>query len=196
MTFFFKISGKFDCCLLQNISWCCWWNFMEIMICKFNNMVVLKDYPFLLAILKNIYCSALMVILFMIWMCDKKIKHTYGEPLLCWIYLLNLRINVHVLVISRHGDGSVSWNIAHGKQGFLYPIHHQVSNISRTKCQHLNILVLSCGCLCRIPWSQMLSREWRCSWSSTDRRCSNYIWVIDNCIILPTKVRLMLEILQ
>ena len=26
----------------------------------------------------------------------------------------------------------------------------------------------------------MLSREWRCSWSSADRRCSNYIWVIDN----------------
>ena len=44
------------------------------------------------------------------------------------------------------------------------------------------ILVLSCGCLCRIPWSQMLSREWRCSWSSADRRCSNYIWVIDNVI--------------
>ena len=28
----------------------------------------------------------------------------------------------------------------------------------------------------------MLSREWRCSWSSSDRRCSNYIWVIDNFI--------------
>ena len=26
----------------------------------------------------------------------------------------------------------------------------------------------------------MSSREWRCSWSSADRRCSNYIWVIDN----------------
>ena len=24
----------------------------------------------------------------------------------------------------------------------------------------------------------MFSREWRCSWSSTDSRCSNYIWVI------------------
>ena len=41
---------------------------------------------------------------------------------------------------------------------------------------------MSCGCLCRIPWSQMFSREWRCSWSSADRRCSNYIWVIDNFI--------------
>ena len=29
-------------------------------------------------------------------------------------------------------------------------------------------------------WSQVLSREWRCSWSSADRRCSNYIWVINN----------------
>ena len=28
----------------------------------------------------------------------------------------------------------------------------------------------------------MLSREWGCSWSSADRRCSNYIWVIDNFI--------------
>ena len=28
----------------------------------------------------------------------------------------------------------------------------------------------------------MLSVEWRCSWSSADRRCSNYIWVINNLI--------------
>ena len=28
----------------------------------------------------------------------------------------------------------------------------------------------------------MLSREWRYSWSSADRRCSNYIWVMDNFI--------------
>ena len=26
---------------------------------------------------------------------------------------------------------------------------------------------------------QVLSRGWRCSWSSADRRCSNYIWVIN-----------------
>ena len=45
------------------------------------------------------------------------------------------------------------------------------------------ILLLSCGRLCPIFWSQVLSREWRCSWSSADRRCSNYIWVIDNLIV-------------
>ena len=42
--------------------------------------------------------------------------------------------------------------------------------------------VSSCSCLCSIHWSQVLSWEWRCSWSSTDRQCSNYIWVINNFI--------------
>ena len=36
--------------------------------------------------------------------------------------------------------------------------------------------------LCPIYWGQVLSREWRCSCSSTDRRCCNYIWVINNFI--------------
>ena len=35
-------------------------------------------------------------------------------------------------------------------------------------------LVWSCSCLCSIHCSQVLSWEWRCSWISTDRRCSNY----------------------
>ena len=43
-------------------------------------------------------------------------------------------------------------------------------------------LVSSSSCLCPIYWSQVLSWEWRCSWSSADRRCSNYIWVINNLI--------------
>ena len=44
------------------------------------------------------------------------------------------------------------------------------------------ILISSCICLCPIYWSRMLSREWRCSWSSAERGCSNYIWVINNLI--------------
>ena len=40
----------------------------------------------------------------------------------------------------------------------------------------------SCRCLCQIYQSQVLSPEWRCRWSSTDRQCSNYIWVINNFI--------------
>ena len=31
-----------------------------------------------------------------------------------------------------------------------------------------------------------VSREWRCSWSSADRRCSNHIWVINIFIIMFT----------
>ena len=41
-------------------------------------------------------------------------------------------------------------------------------------------LVLFCNCLCAVYWSQVLSSEWRCSWSSADRQCYNYIWVISN----------------
>ena len=44
------------------------------------------------------------------------------------------------------------------------------------------ILTSSYSCRCPTHWSQVLSREWRCSWSSADRRCSNYIWVINNLI--------------
>ena len=44
------------------------------------------------------------------------------------------------------------------------------------------LLISSCSCLYLIRWSQVLSWEWRCSWSSADRRCSNYIWVINNLI--------------
>ena len=43
-------------------------------------------------------------------------------------------------------------------------------------------LLWSSSCLCALHWSQVLSRKWRCSRSSADRRCSKYIWVINNCI--------------
>ena len=39
-------------------------------------------------------------------------------------------------------------------------------------------LVSPCNCLCPFYWSQALSRKWRCSWNSADRRCSNYILVV------------------
>ena len=40
----------------------------------------------------------------------------------------------------------------------------------------------SCSCLCPVHWGRVLSREWRCSRSSTDRWCSKYIWVIHTFI--------------
>ena len=64
---------------------------------------------------------------------------------------------------------------------FSNSIYRQVSYIRCTKSQNLKdsrtVLWLS------LPtWSQMLSRQWRCSRSSADSRCSDYIWVIDNFI--------------
>ena len=42
--------------------------------------------------------------------------------------------------------------------------------------------VSSYSSLCLIHWIRALSRESRCSWSGADRRCSNYIWVINHFI--------------
>ena len=57
--------------------------------------------------------------------------------------------------------------------------YRQASTISCTEFQNLNA---SCSCPCPIHWSQVLSLEWRCSQSTTGRRCSNYIWVINSFI--------------
>ena len=58
----------------------------------------------------------------------------------------------------------------------------QTSNISSTKSSTLMFFISSFSCLCPIHYSKVLSREWRCSWSSANRRCSNYIWVMNNLI--------------
>ena len=55
----------------------------------------------------------------------------------------------------------------------LSDTHHQISNTSHTKI--LMFLNSSCSCLCPVHWSQMLIQEWKCSWSSADRRCAYYI---------------------
>ena len=58
---------------------------------------------------------------------------------------------------------------------------HQTSNIWRTKFHVLNVSrLVACSCLCLVHLSQVFSREWRCSWSSAGRRCSNYVWMINN----------------
>ena len=37
--------------------------------------------------------------------------------------------------------------------------------------------------VCPIHWSQVfLVWKWRCSWSSADRQCSDFIWVINNFV--------------
>ena len=62
-----------------------------------------------------------------------------------------------------------------------YNIYRKISNIRhqipKLKCFSSWLAVF----LSAIYWSQVLSGEWRCSWSSADRPCS-YIWVINNLI--------------
>ena len=66
---------------------------------------------------------------------------------------------------------------------WMDPIYYcKISNIRHTNPITEMIVVSSCSCPWPIHWSQVLSWEWRCSWSSADRRYSNYIWVIDNFI--------------
>ena len=60
--------------------------------------------------------------------------------------------------------------------------YRQTSNIRRTRFQNLNVSRLVLQLFCPIYWSQMSSPEWKWSWSSADRRCSNYIWAINNFI--------------
>ena len=58
----------------------------------------------------------------------------------------------------------------------------------------------SWSCLSPIHWSQILSGEWRCSWSSTDRRYSSYIWLINKAnlrdLIAATGLVILLELDQ
>ena len=58
----------------------------------------------------------------------------------------------------------------------------QTSNIRCTKSQNLNVPHLILQCLGPVHWCQVLSQEWSYSWSSVDRQCSNYIWVVNNSI--------------
>ena len=55
-------------------------------------------------------------------------------------------------------------------------------NTRPTKSPNWNVSRPASQSTLLIHWSQVLSREWRCSWSNADRRCSNYIWLINNCI--------------
>ena len=64
----------------------------------------------------------------------------------------------------------------------IFSKNRQTSKVKDFKSQNWNISRLVFSCLCPISWSPMLSRNWRCSWSRSDRRYSNYIWVINNFI--------------
>ena len=63
--------------------------------------------------------------------------------------------------------------------------YRKIFNIRRAKSQNFNnsrlVLQLSLSNQLK-PCRCTLSREWRYSWSSADRRCSNYIWVMNKSL--------------
>ena len=67
---------------------------------------------------------------------------------------------------------------------YILSTNNTVKSLSKHALNRKTLMfpVSFCRCLCTIHWRQMLSREWRCNWSSADRWYSNYIWVINNII--------------
>ena len=59
--------------------------------------------------------------------------------------------------------------------------YRKISNIRFTKSQNFNVSHLSLKLSLRNILKPSLS-EGRCSWSSANRRCSNFIWVTNNSI--------------
>ena len=65
---------------------------------------------------------------------------------------------------------------------YAHAYYRKISNISSIKSRNLNVSRLVLQLSFAIYRSQVLSRERRCRWSSADRRCSNYIRVINNFV--------------
>ena len=101
-----------------------------------------------------------------------------------WVLVVVLICSTSWLIVNCTSTNNLQCNVNHNTTSPSNKMHCTIKSLiyDAPKPNTWQILVLSCDCLCRIPWRQMLSREWRCSWSSADRRCSNYIWVIDNFI--------------
>ena len=70
----------------------------------------------------------------------------------------------------------IHWFLATNSRHIMSTVKSLINHPPNPKTQTL--LVSACSCLCAIYWSQVLNREWRCSWNSAERRCSNYIWDI------------------
>ena len=97
-------------------------------------------------------------------------KYNTGMCMILWIYCIeDSNANALNLLLSFPGP----W--------YVY-MYRKISNIICKKSQNLNDSRLVLQLFCSLHWSQVLSLEWRCSWSSANRRCSNYIWVSNNFI--------------
>ena len=83
-------------------------------------------------------------------------------------------------------QGSSSWDIdlCRARPGAVFVLHIycKISNIRCTKSPNLNVPRLVLWLSLPNPMKPGVKSRRRCSWSSAERRWSNYIWVIDNFI--------------
>ena len=91
-----------------------------------------------------------------------------------WAMVRKEWCSVHVLSAAWFAQCSSIWPPAW--------YYDQTSNISRIESQYCKISLLVLQLSLPNP-SLVLSREWRYPWSSADKRCSDYIWVINNLIV-------------
>ena len=88
----------------------------------------------------------------------------------------------HVLQWLPSGSSRLSMVWPTGHKLATWGRYRQTSNITCTKFQNLTVSHLFLQLSCPIHWSHVLSQEWRCSWSSADSQCSNYIRKMNNFI--------------
>ena len=118
--------------------------------------------------------------------CDKKINSNSEKLPLIMKYVSNVRPHIfRYLDLKKMSTEmySLLWKDYQWHDKTLSMVDYRKAFcISHTEFKNSNVSLSSCSCLCPIHWSQMLSQVWRCSWSSADRRCSNYIWEINKFI--------------
>ena len=85
----------------------------------------------------------------------------------------------YVWIQSLAGDQSQHSFVGAFDDCFTAHYYRQTSNKRGAKYQNFNVSRLVLQVFFPIHWSQMLTWEWRCSWSSSDSRSSNYILVIN-----------------
>ena len=82
---------------------------------------------------------------------------------------------------AKHMEFIQIWPVVGPQEGrFFVTIKTLIQDVPNPKTWMF--LVSSFRCFCPMHWGQVLSRKLKCSWSSTDWRCSKYIWVINKFI--------------
>ena len=110
--------------------------------------------------------------------------HNVEESIFVFVMFVNVndrgRVANHAAVIHKQEECLVWMKLQAAPRGGKRK-YCQICSTRRTKSQNVFRLILQ--------WSLpnplrpgVLSWQWRCSWSSADRRCSIYIWAINNFI--------------